>query len=137
MVNLKKSLCGTEMSTELTELLNRSGIEPSNLIGPVSDCVSSNLVARTVMSVMYKGALQMGCFAHSIDHVGEHFLLPLEHQFTEVMVGMMSRNFEAADVWQSLVGRAFPTASDTRWWSRWELIAHVWQHWYVVLFFFF
>ena len=64
--------------------------------------------------------IDVGCFSHTLDQVGEQFKLPIAEEFTRLWISLFSQSSKARLAWRSHCGRAVPTYSETRWWSCWE-----------------
>ena len=74
---LAKSLCGEEVAREvLTVLSTKLGIPGSRLIAIMRDRAAVNNVAVRTLAIMYLSAIDIGCFSHTLDHVGEKFRVP-------------------------------------------------------------
>ena len=86
------------------------------------DRASINSVVMRTIKVMYPLVLDIGCFSHTIDHVGEKFVTPVLDEFVSAWVLLFSHSPKSRLAWQSRVGRSVKSLSKTRWWSRWEVI---------------
>ena len=71
--------------------------------------------------VLYPNVLDIGCYSHTIDHVGEKFDTPTLYDFGIVWVSLFSHSPKARLLWRSRTGRSMLSYSKTRWWSRWEV----------------
>ena len=49
----------------------------SNLLAAMHDRASVNSVAVRTLKVLYPNVLNIGCFSHTIDHVGDNFDTPV------------------------------------------------------------
>lgn len=75
---LVKCLTGEEIARELISVLQVGyGIGSEALIGSMHDRASTNNVAMTTVKVLYPEILDVGCFSHSIHHIGERFCTPI------------------------------------------------------------
>ena len=120
---LAKSLCGEEIARELISVLQVDyKVSASALIGAMHDRASVNAVAMRTVQVIYPQILDIGCFSHTVDHVGDHFVTPVLDEFVSAWVLLFSHSPKSRLVWQSRVGRSVKSLSKTRWWSRWEVI---------------
>ena len=106
---------GEEIAHQLISVL-------SLLIAAMRDCASSNNVAMRTLKVVYPFLLDIGCFAHTLDRVGERFKIPLVNDFTTYWVSLFSHSFKAKLLWKERTGRPVCGYSSTRWWSRWEVM---------------
>ena len=91
------------------------------------DRASVNSVAMRTLSLIYPSILDVGCFSHTIDHVGENFKIPVLDTFTKHWVALFSKSPKARLAWKTFCGRPVPTYSETRWWSRWEVMKKIFE----------
>ena len=89
------------------------------------DRASVNNVAICTLSIVFSKVLDIGCFSHTLDHVGEHMKTPVLVEFMKGWIGLFSTSPKARLAWNSLAGVPVPGYSDTRWWSRWEVMNHL------------
>ena len=82
-------------------------------------------MAMATLILLYPSLLDIGCFSHTIDRVGEQFKVPVADEFTRLWISLFSRSPKARLAWRSYCGRAVPTHSETRWWSRWEVTKQI------------
>ena len=83
------------------------------------DCASVNNVAICTLKILYPHLLDIGCFSHTLDLVGDHFKLP---QLTKFLNSWLSLFSKTKFLWKEQTGRAMATYSQTRWWSKWEVM---------------
>ena len=122
---LKKSMTGEELARLLITTLSTSlGTESNLLIAATRDRASVNVAIQT-LSLVYPIMLDVGCFSHTLDHVGERFNTPVLHEFSRLWIALFSRSPKARLAWKSFCGRPVPTYSKTRWWSKWEVIRKI------------
>ena len=69
--------------------------------------------------------LDVRCFSHTIDHVGEHFNTPTLSAFVSSWVSLFGHTPKARLLWKQQTGRSVTTYSVTCWWSKWEVIKHL------------
>ena len=70
---LAKSLSGEEVARQLiVSLTTELGIASNLLIAAMHDRASVNNVAIRTLSIVFPKGLDIGCFSHTLDHVGEH-----------------------------------------------------------------
>ena len=62
----------------------------------------------------------MGCFSHTIDHVGEHFVTSTLSEFGTAWLMLFSHSAKAKLLWKEQTAKSMPTYSLTRRWSKWE-----------------
>ena len=80
---LAKSLNGEEVAQELINVLSTTlGITSHYVVATMRDRASVNNVAIRTLKILYPNLLDIGCFSHTLDLVGDHFKLP---QLTEFL----------------------------------------------------
>ena len=75
--------------------------------------------------MVYPHLLDVGCFAHTLDHVGEKFSTPILREFISLWVSLFSHSPKWRLIWKTQTGRAMQSFSKTRWWSQWEVMHQV------------
>ena len=119
---LTKSMTGEEVARELLSVLSTEyGIASSNLLAAMRDRASVNTVAVRMLKVLYPNLLDIGCYSHTIDHVGDNFDTPILHEFGILWVSLFSHTPHARLLWRTRTGHSMRSYSQTRWWSRWEV----------------
>ena len=122
MQMLAKSMKGEEIARELIHLLSTEyNIGPSNLLAAMHDRASVNDVAMRTVTIVYPYLLDVGCFAHTIDLVGEHFHTPNLSEFGMLWVSLFSHSPKVCMFWRDQTSLSMPSYSPTWWWSRWEV----------------
>ena len=89
------------------------------------DHASTNNVAMRSIRILYLSLLDIGCYSHAIDHVGEKCFTPTLHEFGLLWVSLFSHSPKACVAWRSRTGQSMASYSKTRWWSRWEVFQQV------------
>ena len=127
VARLAKSLAGEEVARELLSTLSTGLSLPSNLlIAVIRDRASVNNVALRTLSIVYlQVIIDVGCFSHTLDHVGEHFTTPVLNEFAAGWIGLFSRSPKTKLQWKTVTGLPTPSYSTTRWWSKWEVIKQI------------
>ena len=126
---LSKSLKGEEIARELIHTLSTEySIGTNNLLAAMRDRASSNGVAMKTVKVLYPNLVDIGCFSHTIDRVGENFHTPILHEFGIAWVSMFSHSPKTKLLWKELTGKQMISYSATRWWSRWEVYYQIMVH---------
>ena len=70
---LVKSFTSEELARELISVLSVNyGISTQLLLAAMEDRAAVNETAFHTLKVVYPNLLSIGCFSHTIDHVGEH-----------------------------------------------------------------
>lgn len=123
---LAKSLTGEEIACELVRVLSTSyGIEPQKLLACMRDGAASNGVAMRTLKIVYPKLLDVICFSHTLNRVGEHFNVPYLIEFMSAWLTMFSHSPKARLNWKQQTGRSMASYSDTRWWSKWEVMHQI------------
>ena len=92
------------------------------------DRASSNGVAMKTVKVLYPNLVDIGCFSHTIDQVGENFHTPILHEFGITWVSIFSYSPKTKLLWKELTGRQMISYSATRWWSGQEVYNQIMVH---------
>ena len=120
---LAKSMTGEEIAREVLGVLSTNyGVGSYQLCAAIRDRASVNNVAVRAIKVLYPHLLDVGCFSHTIDHVGEHFKTPVLIPFMTSWVSLFSHSPKARLLWKQQTGKSMATYSATRWWSKWEVM---------------
>ena len=118
-----KSMCGEEVAHELIGTLSiKLGIPSDSILAAMRDRCSVNSVAMRTFQVVYPNVLDIGCFSHTLDNVGKKFKTPNLDEFTKLWISLFSHSPKARIAWKTCTGVSVRTYSETRWWSRWEVI---------------
>ena len=129
LVRLKfpmKSMCGDELARELISVLSVTlGVESHSLLGAMRDGASVNCAAIRVLTVMYPKLLDIRCLSHTLDLVGDRFKAPTLNLFMTLWISLFAHSSKVKALWKETTGRAMPTYSKTRWWSKWEIMSRV------------
>ena len=72
--------------------------------------------------VVYNEQLDVGCFSHTLNHVGEGMNTPILHDFCNTWIALFSRNPRSRLLWRTQIGLSAPSYSSTQWWSQFEVI---------------
>ena len=120
---LVKSLSGDEIACEIISILSTSyGIESNRLLACMRDGASTNGVAVRTLAILYPNMLDVKCFSHTLDCVGENFDIPVLNEFISTWISMFSHSPKARLCWRKLTGCSMKSYSATRWWSKWEVM---------------
>ena len=119
---LSKSLTGEEITHELVQILSVSySISSDHLVAAMRDRASVNSVAMKTVKIIYPNTIDVWCFSHAFDRVGEHFDIPTLTEFIGNWLSLFSHSIKAKFLWKQQTGRAMASYSATRWWSKWEI----------------
>ena len=120
---LAKSLAGEEVAREIISVLAREyGVATELPVATMRDRASVNNVAVRTIKVIFPNILDIGCFSHTLDHVGEKFDTPVLTKFIKHWVSLFAHSPHAKLLWKDRTGKSLTTYSPTRWWSQWECI---------------
>lgn len=86
---------------------------------------SSEWSCLETTEVLFCRPLDVVCFSHTLDNVGSHFEFQVLDSFTHFWIGFFSHSYNARLVWREKTGQSIRTCSDTRWWSKWEVLKQV------------
>ena len=101
------------------------GIGSEHLVAAMRDRASVNNVALRTLCVIYPYLLDVGCFAQTLDHVGEKFNTPILGEFISLWIALFSHSPKCHLIWKTQTERAMQSYSTTRWWSRFEVMHQV------------
>ena len=87
----------------------------------MQDRASVNSVAMNTVKIVYLNAIDVGCFSHAFDRVGEHFNIPTLTEFIGNWLSLFSHSIKAKFLWKQQTGTSMASCSATRWWSKWEI----------------
>ena len=126
---LAKSLTGKEIARELIHVLaTEYSVGSNNLLAVMRDRASTNEVAMKTISVLYPCLVDVGCFSHTLDLVGEHFQTATLDEFGMLWISFFAHSPKVKMLWKEQTGLSMPSYSPTRWWSRWEVYKQLmWQ----------
>jgi len=126
---LAKSLKWEEITRELIHTLTTEyNIGSNNPLAAMKDRASPNGASMKTVKVLYPDIVDIGCFSHTIDRVGENFHTPILHEFGIAWVSMFSHSPKIKLLWMEQTGKHMISYSPTRWWSRWEVYYQVMVH---------
>ena len=86
---------------------------------------SDNNVAVQTLKIVFPLMFDIGCFSHTLDHVGEKLKTPILDKFVSGWINIFSRSPKTKLTWKTQTGLPVPSYSTTRWWSKWEVIKHM------------
>ena len=120
---LAQSMSAEEVARELiTTLSVHYSVSSNSLLATMRDRASVNNVALRTLKVIYPALLDVGCFSHTLDLVGNKFCTPRLTDFSMAWVSLFSHSPKARLVWREQTGRSVTGYSPTRCWSRWEVM---------------
>ena len=81
-----------------------------------------NNAAMRTLTVVYPRVLDISCFSHTVDRVGEQFKTPILLEFFAFWIMLFSHSPKAKLLGKEQRGRAIASYSMTRLWSQWEVL---------------
>ena len=112
---LARSMTGEELARQLIVCLSTElGINGDHLIATMGDRAAVNNVAIQTLQIIYPHILDIGCFSHTLDHVGEKMYTPVHDKFAKVWIGMFSRSPKSKLAWRTKTNLPVPTYSATQ-----------------------
>ena len=89
---LSKSLTGEEVARELISVLSITyGIRSNHLLAAMRDRASTNNIVMQTLKIAYPSIVDIGCFSHTIDHVGSCFDTPTLSDFITLWISLFVR----------------------------------------------
>jgi len=82
-------------------------------------------VAMRMLKVLCPHVLEIGCFSHTSDRVGETFNVPTLHDFMTYWIRLFAHSPKAKLIWSQQTGINIQGYSATHWWSKWEVIIQI------------
>ncbi len=126
MLSLAHSMTGEKIARELINTLSvRYGISSELLLAAMHDRASTNNVDMRTVKVVYPSLIDVSCFSHTLNLVGEKFATPHLSDFLSSWVTMFSHSPKTRLLWRTQTGHSMPGYSTTRWWSKWEVVKHL------------
>ncbi len=120
---LAKSITGEELARQLIPVVaTELSIAPNMVLAAMRDRASVNDVAMRTISIVYNQILDVGCFSHTLDHVGERMRTHILDDFTKAWVSLFAHSPKSRLAWRTQTSLRTPTYSATRWWSKFEVI---------------
>ena len=99
---LVKSMMGEEVAQQIIVVLSTElGIPPQSIVAAMRDRASVNDVAMGTIKVVYNQLLDVGCFSHTLDYVGEQMNTPILHDFCKAWIGLFSRSPKSRLLWRT------------------------------------
>lgn len=93
-------MTGKEVAQQIVSVISQELRIPSSFIIAASrDRASVNNVAMETLKVVYSSLLDIGCFSHTLDHVGERLRTPQLDSFFKAWVSLFSHSPKARLLW--------------------------------------
>ena len=120
---LAKSMSGEEIAREIINSLSVQYSISSNLVvAMMHDRAACNAVALRTLKVVFPTIVDVGCFSHTLDLVGEKFVTPTLSSFAIWWISLFSHSPKAKLLWHEHTGQSIRGYSATRWWSKFEVL---------------
>jgi hypothetical protein len=130
---LANPLTGDQTAAQIVSVtLTRLGLSSNRVIGFMRDAVSLNDKARETLLAVFPLSVDLKCCCHLLSRVGERFMCPLLDRWVALWNGVFAFSMKSKNKWMALTGRKPLTTSATRWWSEWEVVNQIGEHWHLV-----
>lgn len=118
-----KSMSGDEIAhTLLSTLAVTYQVGSEQILASMRDRAKVNDVAVRSMKPLYTKLFDVGCFSHTLDHVGEAVVSEQLDIFVSSWVQLFSHSPKSRLEWKALTDVGVRSYSKTRWWSRFEVM---------------
>ena len=88
-----KTMTGEEIAQQIIVILSTEfGMSSNLIVSAMHDRTSVNDVAMRTIKVVYNDLLDVGCFSHTLNHVGERMNTPILHDFCNTWIALFSRS---------------------------------------------
>lgn len=102
---LAKSLSGEEVARQLIVCLSTElGVSSDELVASMRDRAAVNNVAIRTLSIIFRQLIDIGCFSHTIDHVGDKMRTPILDEFIKLWINIFSRSPKTKLAWRTKTG---------------------------------
>ena len=91
------------------------------MIAHIRDGASVNQAALNRIRFIFPKTFNVVCFSHTLDNVGNPFVIPNLTEFGNLWIPLFSQSHKAGLMWKKLTGRKPKRYSEIHWWSRWEV----------------
>ena len=123
---LPKSMTGEEIAREVISILQIAyGIGAKQLLACMHYRASVNSCAMQTIKIVFPHIIDVGCYSHTIDLVGEKFDTPILDEFIRLWISLFAHSSLAKMEWRTKTGISMKSCSNTRWWSKWEVCHQV------------
>ena len=117
MMLLAKSLTGEEVARQLiTSLSTELSIPQHLVVSAMRNRASVNDVAMRTISVLYNNMMDVGCFSHTLDRVGENMNTQILEEFTKAWISLFSHSLKTRFAWWTQTQLSALSYSAPRWW---------------------
>jgi hypothetical protein len=128
-ITAAKHLDGANSARLLTQLLlSTLQVDIFRVIAFMRDAVSANGVAVRSLLGTFSCSTDILCVPHTLNHVGDHFDLPVLEEFLTPFISLVCNDGAAKSVWGKLIGEPVCGYSAVRWYSKAELAMQIGMH---------
>ena len=97
-----KPMNGEELAHQLlSSLFVDFSIPPSSLLAAARDRASVNNVAIRHLKILYPNLVDIGCFSHTLDHVGEKMATPNLEKFMKLWVSLFAHSAHSRNAFKA------------------------------------
>ena len=116
-------MTGEEIAREIINMLSTVyGVSSLQVLGVMRDRASINNVATRTLRIVYPNIVDIGCFSHTFNLIGEKFVTPVLLEFMTSWISLYAHSPKACFLWKEQTGHSITMFCPTRWWSRWEVM---------------
>ena len=101
------------------------GIKTNSLLAALRDGASVNQPALDRIAFIFPEMLNVVCFSHILDNVGNYLVIPTLLEFGSVWIRPFRHSYKAKLLWKDLTGQRPRSYIDTRWWSKREVYQQI------------
>ena len=106
--SLAKSMTREEIAIEIIGSLSvQYGITSNLVVGMMHDRAACNGVALRTLKVVFPTIVDVGCFSHTLDLVGDKFVTPCLSSFAVWWISLFSHSPKAKLLWRERTGQSF------------------------------
>ena len=122
-----KTVAKAVNAPELCQVINECvtgqySIDGNLVLASMRDGASVNGAAVRGLSVLFPNMMDVVCFSHTLNNAGLRFHFPTLDEFGQLWISLFSHSARAKLAWKLLTGVAIKSYSETRWWSKWEML---------------
>ena len=117
-----KSVNANELAQVLNQCLSVAyEVRANSFLAAMRDSASVKQAALDRITFIFPKMLNVVCFSHTLDNVGNHLVIPTLVEFGSLWIRMFRHSFKAKLLRKDLTGQTPRSYSETRWWSKWEV----------------
>lgn len=121
-----KSVNADDLAQVLNQYLSVDyGVKANSLLMAMRDGASVNQAALDRIVFIFPRMLNVVCFSHVLDNVGNHLVIPTLLEFGSIWIHQFHHSYKAKLLWKDLTGKRPTSYSEMRWWSKWEVYQQI------------